>query len=170
METISTSPQSELNYAGFWLRFAAYIIDRFIISVIGLIIAIPSVLIIVSMAIGLDKVSDLEDLLADGNLLKVGVIVGIIILISLLSLVTTWLYYALFESSKQGGTPGKMAVNIKVTTYEGERLSFARATGRYFARIITNMTLLVGYIMVGFTEKKQALHDILANCVVIRKD
>ena len=170
METISTSSQNELNYAGFWLRLAAYIIDGFIIGVISLIIAIPSILIIASMAIGLDNISDPKDLLADGNLLKLGVIVGIIILISLLSLVTTWLYYALFESSKQGGTLGKMAVNIKVVTYDGERVSFGRATGRYFARIITNMTLLVGYIMAGFTEKKQALHDILANCIVVRKD
>ena len=80
-----------------------------------------------------------------------------------------WLYYALFESSKYGGTLGKMAVGIKVTDIEGRRVSFARATGRYFARIVTNMTLLIGYIMAGFTEKKQALHDILANCLVVKK-
>jgi uncharacterized RDD family membrane protein YckC len=52
---------------------------------------------------------------------------------------------------------------------EGNKVSFARATGRYFARIITNMTLLIGYIIAGFTEKKQALHDLIASCMVIRK-
>lgn len=170
METIETSTPRELSYAGFWLRFAAYIIDSFIVGFIGFLIAIPSVVIIVSMAIGLDNISDPKDLLDDGNLLKIGVIIGIVILISLLSLVASWLYYALFESSKQGGTLGKMAVGIMVTTYTGERISFGRATGRYFARIITNMTMLIGYIMAGFTERKQALHDILANCVVIKKD
>jgi len=73
------------------------------------------------------------------------------------------------ESSKFSGTLGKMAIGIKVTDMEGNRISFARATGRYFARIVTNLTMLIGYIMAGFTEKKQALHDILANCLVVRK-
>jgi uncharacterized RDD family membrane protein YckC len=169
METIEKNYSNGLDYAGFWLRFAAYIIDVLVIGVIQMIIAIPGILVIVSFAIGFEKLSEPQELLTEGNLLKVGLIIGAIILISLLSLVVGWLYYALFESSKQGGTLGKMAVNIKVTDYDGERISFGRATGRYFARIITNLTLLIGYIMAGFTEKKQALHDILANCVVIKK-
>jgi uncharacterized RDD family membrane protein YckC len=73
------------------------------------------------------------------------------------------------ESSKFGGTLGKMAVGIRVTDLNGNRISFARATGRYFGRIVTNLTLLIGYIMAGFTEKKQALHDVLASCLVIKK-
>jgi uncharacterized RDD family membrane protein YckC len=52
---------------------------------------------------------------------------------------------------------------------EGNRVSFGRATGRYFSRILTNMTLLIGFIIAGFTEKKQALHDLIANCLVVCK-
>jgi uncharacterized RDD family membrane protein YckC len=51
----------------------------------------------------------------------------------------------------------------------GSRISFGRATGRYFARWISNMTLTIGYIMAGFTAKKQALHDIIAGTLVMRK-
>ncbi|MFA5649466.1 MAG: RDD family protein, partial [Bacteroidales bacterium] len=72
-------------------------------------------------------------------------------------------------SSKNGGTLGKIAVGIKVTNLNGNRISFAQATGRYFARIISNITLLVGYIMAGFTLKKQALHDMISNCLVVKK-
>jgi uncharacterized RDD family membrane protein YckC len=169
METIKTTEHNEIEYAGFWLRFAAYIIDNLILGVLGFIIAIPAIVIIVSIAVGLENISEPEDLLMNGNLLKAGMIAGIVILVSLFSLVTGWLYYALFESSKHGGTLGKMAVGIKVTTIDGERITFGRATGRYFARIVSNLTIYIGYIMAGFTEKKQALHDILANCIVIKK-
>ena len=131
--------------------------------------AVPAILIIVSMAVGLENINNPEDLLIDGNLMKAGIIVGIVVLLSLFSIVTGWLYYALFESSKHGGTLGKMAIGLKVTTPEGQRITFGRASGRYFAKIVSNMTIYIGYIMAGFTEKKQALHDILANCIVVKK-
>ena len=84
-------------------------------------------------------------------------------------IVLTWLYYALLESSSWQATLGKKALGLEVTDLAGSRISFGRATGRYFARWISNMTLAIGYIMAGFTEKKQALHDILAGTLVIRK-
>ncbi len=169
MEVIENQEKSSTEYAGFWLRFVAYLIDYAVFSVAGLLIAIPTIFAIVGIAIGFEGIEEPTELLENGNLLKVGILVGIIVLVSIFSIVAGWLYYALFESSKYGGTLGKMAVGIKVTDIEGRRVSFARATGRYFARIVTNMTLLIGYIMAGFTEKKQALHDILANCLVVKK-
>jgi len=63
-----------------------------------------------------------------------------------------------------------MALGIKVTDIEGNKITFTRATGRYFGKIISNMTIYIGYIMAGFTVKKQALHDIIADCLVIKKD
>jgi uncharacterized RDD family membrane protein YckC len=51
----------------------------------------------------------------------------------------------------------------------GEKISFGKATGRYFGKIISGMILCIGYIMAGFTEKKQALHDMMAGCLVVRK-
>jgi len=90
--------------------------------------------------------------------------------IGILVTILQWLYFALMESSKHQGTVGKMVLKIKVTDEKGERISFARATGRYFGKIISGMILMIGYIMAGFTEKKQALHDILASCYVIKEE
>ncbi len=72
------------------------------------------------------------------------------------------------ESSKQQATLGKMALSLKVTDMEGNKVSFGRATGRYFGKIISGMIMMIGYILAGLTEKKQALHDMMAGCLVIR--
>jgi uncharacterized RDD family membrane protein YckC len=85
-------------------------------------------------------------------------------------LVVSWLYYALSESSSWQATLGKKILNLKVTDMSGQPISFGRASGRYFAKIITGMIpLMIGYIMAGFTEKKQAIHDMIASCLVLRK-
>jgi uncharacterized RDD family membrane protein YckC len=81
-----------------------------------------------------------------------------------------WLYYASMESSAYQGTLGKMALGLIVTDMQGRRISFGRASGRFFAKLLTGLIpFFVGYIMAGFTEKKQALHDIIASCLVLRK-
>ncbi|KAF5081808.1 RDD family protein [anaerobic digester metagenome] len=159
----------EIKYAGFWLRVAAYLIDSLVMSAGGLLIAIPVIIGIVGFAVGLEGVDNPEDFLESGRWMYVGGIIGLILLASLLGMVMGWLYYALMESSKYGGTLGKIAVGIKVVDMNGNKVTFGKATGRYFSRIVTNMTLFVGYIMAGFTEKKQALHDIIAGCLVITR-
>lgn len=169
MEVLSNSDSKQFNYAGFWLRFAAYIIDQFIIGVAGFIIAVPIILGIIAFGLNLDGIRHPREFFAHDGLLMVGGIIGLIMLAIMLSIVMKWLYYALMESSKYGGTVGKIAVSIKVVDIDGNRVTFARATGRYFSRIITNMTLLIGYILAGFTEKKQALHDMIASCLVVKK-
>lgn len=169
MEIISNSEQNQARYAGFWLRFAAYIIDQFVIGIAGLIIAIPIILGIIAFGINLDGINNSSDFFTHEGLLMVGGIIGMILLAIMISIVMKWLYYALMESSKFGGTLGKMAVSIKVVDMDGNRITFGRATGRYFSRIITNLTFLIGYIIAGFTEKKQALHDLIASCLVIQK-
>ena len=80
-----------------------------------------------------------------------------------------WLYFALMESSEKQATLGKMALGIVVTDMAGKRMSFGRATGRYFGKIISGLILLVGFIMIAFTEKKQGLHDMMANTLVVDK-
>ena len=81
----------------------------------------------------------------------------------------SWIYEAAMESSAKQATVGKMAMGLKVTNLEGRRISFTRATGRHFAKYISAMILLIGYIMAGFTERKQALHDMIASCLVLRR-
>ncbi|HTO93125.1 MAG TPA: RDD family protein, partial [Bacteroidota bacterium] len=88
--------------------------------------------------------------------------------ISMLAVVVAgWLYYALMESSARGATLGKMALGLRVTSLGGERIGFGRATGRYFGKFVSSI-LFIGYIMAAFTAQKQALHDMMAGCLVIR--
>jgi uncharacterized RDD family membrane protein YckC len=81
----------------------------------------------------------------------------------------TWLYFALLESSEWQGTAGKRILGLIVTDMEGRKVTFMRATGRYFAKFVTHFTFGIGYAMAGFTEKRQALHDMIASCLVLRR-
>jgi len=84
-------------------------------------------------------------------------------------LVLVWLYFAMMESSVYQATLGKMALGLQVTDRQGNRIGFARASGRFFGKIVSGMILLIGYMMAGWTERKQALHDMLADTLVVRK-
>jgi len=98
------------------------------------------------------------------------VIMGFIALCALIGVVGTWLYHALLESSEWQGTLGKKVMGLEVTDLAGARVTFGRATGRHFAKFITSLIpLFIGYILAGFTEKRQAVHDMLASCLVLRK-
>ena len=88
-----------------------------------------------------------------------GVIIGISV---------PWLYEAMLVSSSRQATPGKMAVGIVVTDVQGRRISFLRATGRWFGKYLSAF-LLIGYLIQPFTAKRQTLHDIMAGCLVLRK-
>jgi uncharacterized RDD family membrane protein YckC len=87
----------------------------------------------------------------------------------LLNIVVSWLYTALYESSEKQATLGKQALGIVVTDLANDRISFARATGRYFASFLSVLTLFIGYFMAAFTEKKQTLHDLIASTLVVKK-
>jgi uncharacterized RDD family membrane protein YckC len=96
-------------------------------------------------------------------------IAGVVVLGSL-AIVGTWLYYAGFESSSWQATPGKKVLNLAVTDMYGTRITFARASGRFFSKIVTELIpLKIGYILAGITERKQALHDMIASTLVLRR-
>jgi uncharacterized RDD family membrane protein YckC len=168
MENEQPTLQTESNqqtYAGFWWRFLAYLIDSLILSFVSWILLIPLLAIFgISIYSIQESGMDIEE-----NPALIGSLVFIYVLIIMVSIAVNWLYFALLESSKLQGTVGKMALRIKVTDYAGNRINFARATGRYFGKILSSMVLMIGYIMAGFTERKQALHDILARCYVIKE-
>lgn len=82
--------------------------------------------------------------------------------------VLNWLYEALLTSSRWQGTLGKKLLNLRVTDLAGNPVSFGRATARYFGKILSGMTMYIGFIMVAFTERKQGLHDLLASTQVLR--
>ena len=87
-----------------------------------------------------------------------------------LQVVINWLYEALLTSSERGATLGKMAVGLRVVTEQGERISFLRATGRYFAKYVSALILGIGFLMVAFTDRKRGLHDMIAGTLVIKTD
>lgn len=152
-------------YAGFWLRFVAYVIDG-IISGIAFVILLVPLFVLTGAGAGLGRIISGQDMGDDlGAFLGLGFIFGFFGIILLVS----WLYYALSESSSWQATLGKKMLNLKVTDLNGQPISFARASGRYFSKIITGMIpLFIGYIMAGFTEKRQAIHDMIASCLVLR--
>jgi uncharacterized RDD family membrane protein YckC len=154
------------EYAGFWIRFIAYIIDSIVIGFLEFLIVLPFLGLLGVQVFELSTIRDLEN--ADPELM-IPVIASAITGLGLTVLLITWFYYALFQSSSRQATIGKMALNLKVTDANGERLTFARASLRYFSKILSSLFLMIGYIMAGFTEKKQALHDMIANTYVVRK-
>ena len=144
-------------YAGFWWRFLAYLIDY-------VILLLPTFLV----RAALFSVSHVNILPVARRspffMLQLTSAAGIA------EQAVHWLYYALMESSEKQATIGKMICGLQVIDERGARIGFGRATGRYFGKIISGMILAIGYIMAGFTQRKQALHDIMAGTLVIRKN
>ncbi len=153
-------------YAGFWLRFVAYIIDALIIGIpFGVIILI--MLAATGVLAGLQNIHPGESPDAIFALVGIGAIFGALVI----TLLGSWLYYAWCESSEWQATLGKKALGLYVTDMEGRRITFGRASGRFFAKMITGLIPFgIGYMLAGFTEKKQALHDMIASCLVMRKN
>lgn len=169
MEATLDSPVTEqrpVEYAGFWLRFVAYIIDAIILSIAYWIIISP---LLGLLGFGTFNSFSSGTMTEEEMIGMASIFSGSIIIIQLVSIVIYWLYFALMESSNKQATVGKMALGLIVTDMNGNKISFGQATGRYFGKIISGIILAIGYIMAGFTEKKQALHDMLANTLVIKK-
>jgi len=136
-----------VSYAGFWKRFAAAFIDSIILTFGALIVGFTFGVAYAAATAGTAQRAEFS-----------GYIIGIIM---------EWLYAAIFESSSKQATLGKMALGIKVTDLGGNPISFGRATGRHFGKIVSTIIFFIGFLMVAFTEKKQGLHDIMSGCLVV---
>jgi uncharacterized RDD family membrane protein YckC len=155
-----------VEYAGFWLRFLAFLIDNAVMG-IGLVLILIPLIFLTGLGGFIGEIHPDEDM----NDVGIFVLFGLLFLAATVSLLWTWLYHALMESSAWQATLGKKVLGLVVTDMAGRRVSFGRATGRHFAKIITNMVpAFIGYIMAGFTERKQALHDMIAGCLVLRRN
>jgi len=156
---VFNQPAPQFRYAGFWRRFVAMIIDGIVFTPLLIIFLVSSGLV------GLISGASYRDTEGFGAaLLGLGIFGGLLVLLA-----ANWLYHTMMESSRHQGTLGKMALGIKVTDLNGNRISFARANGRFFGKWVSGAVMNIGYLMAAFTEKKQALHDILAGCLVVLK-
>lgn len=145
--------------AGFWIRAVALLIDGLILGVIFAIVGGIFAALIGFNIKDADNISDAEAIAAGGF--------GLILVV--LMIVAAWLYEAILTSSASGATWGKQAMGLRVLRGDGARLSFGRATARYFSKsLITPLLPLgIGYLLAAFTRRKQALHDFIADTVVV---
>jgi uncharacterized RDD family membrane protein YckC len=134
-------------YASFWQRAIAFLIDGVILSIINSVITG-----VFKLPTSITDLQDVQNLLVP---FLIAILIG-------------WTYYAIQESSSKRATLGKRAIGLQVTDLNGDRISFWRSTGRYFSAYVSTLLLFIGYLMVPFTPKRQALHDLMAGTVVTR--
>jgi uncharacterized RDD family membrane protein YckC len=147
-------PPAHFVYAGFWIRLFAYLIDGLVIFIAFFIFNIPIIAILVAV-IQPQNPQAMGAILADLEMFFLGI-------------PACWLYFALQESGSAQATLGKRMLGLRVTDMAGQRIGFGRASGRFFAKIISAFTFYIGFIMAGFTDRKQALHDMIAGTLVVR--
>ncbi len=155
------------NYAGFWMRFVAIIIDGIIIGIIRAFLVVPILATIgITFATGFENF-DPENM--DELIPMIAAIVAAAAALALLSTIIWVLYGTLMEASKYQATVGKLALGLIVTDMNGAKLDFSKSLVRNLGKILSNFIFLIGYIMAAFTEKKQSLHDIIAGTLVVQK-
>ncbi|MEQ1511960.1 MAG: RDD family protein [Lysobacteraceae bacterium] len=147
-------------YAGFWKRVAASFIDSFIATALSYMVQIPMMMI---MGVGMAGFG------SGGDPFSSGAGIAMIGLIYVIAIGIPLLYFSWMHSSANQASLGKMAVGIKVVRTDGQRITFWRAFGRYFAYMLGGFTLGIGYVMAAFTERKQALHDMISDTLVVDK-
>ena len=139
-----------MNNAGFWKRFVAVMIDAIILGLLTFLLMMG-----VGMVIG--------GMMHDPELMFKFSQFGM-----LMDVIMFWLYFALQESSPLQAPLGKRLLGIYVTDGDGERLTFVRATIRYFSKYLSSI-FMIGFIMAAFTKNKQGLHDLIADTLVVNR-
>ncbi len=152
---VTAAPPSAVRYGGFWRRVAAALVDG-----IGLWVVSLAASFVMRVSAGVPVAPIWKA--SSGATPLFTCVEGLI------GLIIDWIYFAGLESSVRQATLGKMALKIRVTDLAGRRISFGRATGRYFGKILSTLILFIGFLMVAFSEKKQGLHDRIAETLVVR--
>lgn len=144
------------QYAGFWIRLLASLIDSIILGVVNSVIQFTALRPMLGMTdLGNDPAAIFQALGAVGVLGSIGLLLACT-------------YEGIFVS-QMGATPGKMALGMKVVRPDGSRVDLGRAVGRYFAKLLSMLILCIGYIMVAFDSEKRGLHDMICDTRVVRQ-
>lgn len=146
---------ASVKLAGFWRRFAANLLDTLVLA--AGILAVWLIVAFIMFAALPEDVHDLPPKLdaALSHIMWASVVI------------VPWLYFAFMESSPKQTSLGKLAMKMAVTDHEGKRISFWRASGRHWGKLVSGLLLCIGYVMAAFTEKKQALHDLMAGTLIV---
>lgn len=140
-----------VRYGGFWRRLAALLLD-------ALVLYFPAA--IVRVLLGLPAINSMTSTMnVDSSLPMIA---------SAVELFMDWLYVAFLVASRSRATLGMMVMDLQVSDLHGARISFSRATWRYFAQFLSVITLFIGYFMQPFNARRQTLHDMLSGTVVVR--
>jgi len=140
--------QMTMDYGGFWVRVFAYLLDLIVI----LILSIPFAIVFGESMFDTSN-GAMNFSYSTSNAVSVMIVAG---------------YFVGFEGSAKQATPGKMAMGLVVTNQRGGRISYLRALGRFAGKYLSAFILFIGFIMVAFTQRKQGLHDFLAQTLVVR--
>jgi len=146
------------RYAGFWIRLVAFMLDSVILSALFVPVFIVFLLPIFVKAMNQINAEEPPTELFQAIALMIPVLLAI-----------RWLYEALTTCSTWQGTVGKRVLRLKVTDEAGNRISFGRSTGRYFSKMLSRAIMSIGFFMIGFTDRKRGLHDMIAGTLVIRE-
>jgi uncharacterized RDD family membrane protein YckC len=144
-------PAPVVRYGGFWIRFLARVLDAVILAIVNSLFYLPIVTGIAGTLNGEDP----------------QLFLGLQAILFALQFAVGVTYETVFIG-KLGGTPGKLALSLRVVLPDGGKVTYMRALGRYFGTILSSLTLMIGYIIAAFDDQKRALHDHICNTRVIR--
>ena len=154
------------TYAGFWLRVVASLIDGIIMGAAMGVLLVPLFLL---TGIGA-RFNGMAQRNGQPDPAIIFGFLGMMFVFVVVAVLIQWLYHAYLESGETQATWGKQVLGVYVTDLTGNPVTFGRASGRFFAKMVTGMIPLgIGYVMAGFTERRQALHDMIASCLVLRR-
>lgn len=156
-EGVNVGVASTFHYAGFWIRVGAYFLDAIILGIVN----IP-----IRLALGLGVLGTVPP--SQAALGPGAAFSGVPLLVTGIGMAIA-VAYETFMIGKYGATLGKMACNIRVVLPDGSRVSYMRAFGRYFAKIVSSIVCLIGYLMVCWDSEKRALHDRICETRVVYK-
>lgn len=135
-------PSPNPPYAGFWIRLLAFLVDNVILLLILTVLGVVFALLGDSAAAAFSAAFILAPIL----------------------------YWGAMHASAREATFGKALLGMKVLASDsGERISMLRSIGREFAKFVSMLPMMIGFLMAGFTSRKQALHDYIASTVVVRE-
>lgn len=151
---------AQIKYAGFWRRFLAFFVDTFILNLIGMVLQTLLGKNPIEMFLNMNSLEELQEFQNSASTT----------VISLMGLIVGLFYYSIFYVNYDGATPGKRLMAIKVIRDDGSKVTYPVIFIRYLSSFISPFIMGIGYLMVFWDRKKQALHDKIAKTVVVKTE